>query len=585
MPLRVALQLCTLAGRGPLLIHALLVLVQGLLPLAGLFAMQWLVDAVADGVAGRTLAADAWRQASLAVAVAAAVAFVGNALRASAAVFTETHGRRLADACTARFQEHAARLDLAAFDRPAFHDLLHRAGGEAASRPVRLVQDFAAFGTATVSLLAMALVLATVEPWLPLVVATAAAPIAWTRQRHARLRFAWQQEATAAQREIGYLGATLTGRATAKDVRGLGLLPMVQHRLAGLRAGLRQAQQRLARARARDDLLVHTLAGAALFGAYLHLGNLALAGVLSIGGLVLHAQAVQRAQNGVRDLLGAGSAIVESRLFLRPLVDFLAAVPAVRAEPPAVDLAPGSLALATTSLGFTYPGATVAALHDVTVRIAPGERIAVVGQNGSGKSTFVKLLCRLYDPTTGRLLANDVDVRHVQPEHYRARLACLFQDAHAFELTIGENLRLGHREPADDAVLWRSLTIVGLADRVRALPLGLATPLSRRAKDGVEWSGGELRRLLLARALAQPADVLLLDEPFGALDGEAATALAAALVAEDRRRTLVLVDHRSAAIRCVDRVLLFERGQLIADGPPATLAATEPRFASLFPDW
>ncbi len=579
-----AVRLCLLAGRARFAVHLVLVVLQGAIPLLGLYAMQWLIDAVAGGARGGMEPGVAFRAVLVATTWAAGIAVLGNVVRSVAAVVAETHGRLLADLCSQQLQEHTARLDLAEFDRAAFHDLLHKAGAEATQRPVRLVQDLAGFGTALVSMLAMTTVLWLVQPWLPLAVAAAAAPIAVARTRHARRRFRWQEEHVPEQREVGYLGAVLTGRASAKDLRALRLAAGFGDRLRTLREGLRGSQGELARQRALADLLVHTLASLAMFGAYLYLGHLALLGVLTVGGLVLHAQAVQRAQNGLRDLLGAAAAIGEDRLFLRPFVDFLAMQPQLRAPTPVVDPPIGPPALAATGLGFRYPDSPTAVLHDVSFTIAAGERVAIVGSNGSGKSTLVKLLCRLYDPTTGNLAADRTDLQQFEPAQWQSRLAVLFQDASGFELTLRENLQLGSLPAADDR-LWQALAIVGLDSRVRSLPLGLATPLSRRLPGGVEWSGGELRRLLLARALAQPATVLLLDEPFAQLDGIAAERLADELRGRSRQQTIVVVDHRTAAVRCVDRVLLFERGQLLAVGPPADLAAKEPRFLGLFPDW
>ena len=609
IPLRTALQLCLLAGRGALAWHLCLVLLQGLIPLLGLYAMQWLVDAVAMSLRSGAAAgapddaayAALWR----ATAWAAGIAVLGNVVRGLAAVTAESHARELGDRCAQRLQEHTARLDLEQFDRPAFHDLLHKAGAEAGQRPVRLVQDLAGFGTALVSLVAMSLVLALVQPWLPVLVAVAAAPIAVMRARHARLRFAWQERNVREQREIGYLGAVLTGRATAKDLRALRLGQLFANRLASLRQGLRTTLHELAVRRARADLWVHTLASLAMFGAYLYLGHQVLLGVLSIGGLVLHAQAVQRAQNGLRDVLTAGAAIGEDRLFLRPFVDLLTIQPGLVQSAPVVDspiaqpaVAPPPAARAKApspapgiearGLSFVYPLAAAAALREIDFWIAPGKRIAIVGGNGSGKSTLVKLLCRLYDPTTGTLSGDGIDLRQMAPEAWQSRVSVLFQDANAFELTLRENLLLGTKETAlaaaDEARLWRALAMVSLEARVRALPLGLATPLSRRLPGGVEWSGGELRRLLLARTLAQPADLLVLDEPFAQLDGIVAEQVAADLRQRPRDQTIVVVDHRSAALRCVDRVILLEAGRIVAVGTPAELRAGEARFRALFPD-
>ncbi|HEX6811631.1 MAG TPA: ABC transporter ATP-binding protein [Planctomycetota bacterium] len=588
MPWRKVLRLCALAGRAGLAAGFALVLAQALLPVLGLFAMQWLVDAVAGGISGAVPADRALSDATTAVAIAAGVALCGSVARSASAVVTETHGRQLADACAARMQEHTARLDLAEFDRASFHDLLHRAGTEASQRPVRLTQDLMALGTAFVSLGAMAVLLARIELWLPLVVGALAVPIAWARARHARLRFEWHERHPQQQREVGYLGSVLTGRATAKDLRALGLQRLFAERLASLRTNLRSSLRALALGRSRDELFVHTLASLGLFGAYLYLGHTALAGALTIGGLVLHAQAAQRAQSSVRDLLGAFAAVGEDRMFLRPLVEFLALEPRLVAAQPVVEPRPGPVEIAARGLGFRYPESSRDALCSVSFTFAPGERIAIVGPNGSGKSTLVKLLCRLYDPTTGSLSVGGIELPHLQPERWRERLAVLLQDATSFELTLRENLRLGHQAVADDAgdaALWQALAVVGLEQRFRELPQGLGTPLSRRLPGGIELSGGEQRRLVLARALAQPADVLLLDEPFAQLDGAAAAQLAAELAARSRAQTIVVVDHRVAAVRWVDRVLLLDAGALVASGRPAELAAREPRFRALFPDW
>jgi len=579
IPFREALALCGLAGRRLLTVHLVLVLLQGGLPLVGLYAMKWLIDAVVDGVNGGRSEAEVWTAVFWATAIAATVAFAGNLVRGVSTVVAEAHGRRLADACSQRLQDHAQGLDLGEFDRSGFHDLLHRAGAEASQRPVRLVQDLAGLGTAFISLLLMSAVLALTALWLPIVVAVAAVPISLAHTRHARQRFAWHQQHVREQREIGYLGGVLTGRATAKDVRMHGAGAWFADRVERLRTGLRTSLHRLAMLRARDELLVYTLASAALFGAYLHLGHLAIVGVLSVGSFVLHAQAVQRAQNSVRDLLGAGAAIGEDRMFLGPLARFLQLGPEVAAG--AAKAAPLTAPPAVTGVAitFAYPETTTAALDDAAFVVRSGERCAIVGRNGSGKSTLLKLLCRLYDPDSGAIAIDGTDLRTFAPELWRHDLAVMFQDANGFELSLRDNLTLG-RELTDKA-LWAALEVTGLDDTVRALPAGLATPLSRRLPGGIDWSGGNLRRLALARALAAPSPLLILDEPFAQLD-----ALAVARVEDELERragaqTIFIADHHAAVVRGANRVLVLEGGRLVAAGTPAEVATNE-HYRALF---
>jgi ATP-binding cassette subfamily B protein len=583
VPWSFAWRLVGLAGRGPLASQAGLAVAQALLPLAGLVAMQQLVDAVADGIAGRVAAEAAMRAATWATFAAGAIACLGHGLRSASTLLAEAHGRELTDAATLHWQRHAAALDLAEFDRPAFHELLQRASAEATQRPVRLVQDGLAVLVAGIGLLTMAIVLAAVAAWLPVVVALTTLPLAWSRRRHARLRAEWHRDHVGPQRDSSYAAAVLVGRATAKDVRALRLGGFWLARAAALRQGLRDSLRALAGRRGRDEWLVATCSSVGLFVAYYWLAQTALAGGLTLGGLVLQAQAAQRAQNGVRDLIAALAGVREHRLLLQPLGELAALRAQLVAVPPARTPPPGPLAIAGDGVSFRYAPAPADTLRALTFAIAPGERIAVVGANGSGKSTFVKLLARLYAPGAGVLHSSGVDLAHVDPDAFRARVAVLWQDATLFELTLRENLALGTTAPAaSDGALWRALAVVGLDQRVRALPQQLDTPCSSRHAGGVDWSTGEARRLLLARALAQPADLCLLDEPSLALDGDALARLVAHLAAADRTRTLVVVDHRPQLLGIVDRVFLFERGALAAIGTPAALRDVA-AFRSLFP--
>jgi len=586
---RTAWQFAGAAGRAGFVGLALLTAAQALLPLAGLLAMMALIDAVADGLAGRTAAAAAESAATIATGAAAAIVFAAAACKSLYAQLSEGQGRRLGDALAQRLEQHAAAVPLACYDTPAFHELLQRAAAEAPQRAVRWQQDLLALGASLLGLLTMCWLLAGVEPWLPFLVALTALPLAIVRRQHAHSRFAWQQQHAGDQRDLAVLAGALTSRAAAKDVRVLRLAGPFGQLADGLRAALRRSAATLLRQRSRDELLVTVLAAIGLFAAYLRLVNEALAGGLGLGMLVLQAQAAQRAQNGVRDVLAAAAGVHEHRLFLAPLQTFLA-LPTVGKPQPAPLLAtppaarsPAGLPLQLADVQFRYPEASAPALQIPSLAIAAGERLAVVGPNGSGKSTLLKLLAGLYAPDAGAVLVDGARLAAPADDLWFARCAVLLQDAVLFERSLRENLQLGRATPAAEAELWQVLDDVGLAERVRALPHGLDTMCSRRHPGGVAWSGGEARRLLLARALLPGPELVLLDEPFAALDAATASTVLQRLMARPRTATFVVVDHRPAVLALCDRVAALAGGRLVGCGPLAALRA-RPELRGLLPE-
>jgi ATP-binding cassette subfamily B protein len=573
VPLRQAREIAALAGRRVLASNVALLVVQGIVPLLGLLAMKQLLDAVDNGIR----AADryeAFRGVGTAVAFAAAVAALGSVLRALGAQVGERHARLAGDRCAELLQAHAARLDLLQIEDPANADLMQRAGAEASQRPARVVQDLAALLLGGVTLASLAAVLATVTPMLPLLVGCAAVPQAMVRLRHARRLYEWQQAHTETQREVVYLGGLLAGRHAAKDVRLFGLAPRLREDIASRRTALREGQLALGARRAWQDALTQIIASVAMFLAYLYLGTQALDGALTIGGLLMHAQAVQRTQNGIRDGLLAWSGLRESRLFLGHVATFLALAPRIRApaEPVPVPSRPRE-GLCCEGVRFAYPGSADEVLRGVDLALRPGERVALVGRNGAGKSTIVRLLGRLCDPDAGSVRWGGVDLRALDPDAWRARVSILFQDAAPFEFSVRANLSPGDAEPDDEALL-AAAALVGLEDRLRQLPRGLDTRLGRGFAGAVELSAGEWRRLLLARALARPAELLVLDEPFAFLDPPSQQRVAAALHDAPRDRILLVVDQGPRAVDFVDRVLVCEQGRIVADGSPASLAGT-----------
>lgn len=218
-------------------------------------------------------------------------------------------------------------------------------------------------------------------------------------------------------------------------------------------------------------------------------------------------------------------------------------------------------------VSFTYEGQTARALDEVSFTIKPGERVAILGKNGSGKSTIVRLITGLYQPTEGSVLADDTDIRQIRPADLRSNIGVVLQDVCLFSGSIKENIALGLEDVSDDAIL-HAAKIAGVHEFVGASSGGYDQKLAER---GEGLSGGQRQAIALARALAPNPSMLLLDEPTSALDSHAEAMLIARLSRAMRGRTLLVVTHRMSMVRLVDRIIVLDRGRIIIDGPRDTV--------------
>ena len=317
------------------------------------------------------------------------------------------------------------------------------------------------------------------------------------------------------------------------------------------------------------------------FAAYLVIGARALYGVLPIGDVLLYAGSVTRAMSDLQTFLATGSEFDYINSYLSTYEDFIAQPSmAYDGTLPIEKRDDGQYEFAFHDVSFSCPGTNIPVLEHVTLSFAVGEKTALVGRNGAGKTTLIKLLCRLYEPTSGYITLNGIDIRKYSYKEYTQAFSVVFQDFHLFSLPLDENIAAGTE--IDEAALQSSLAKVGLTDRVQQLPQGVRTRLYNNNGSGVDLSGGEAQRTAIARALYKDAPFVILDEPTAALDPIAEAEIYEQFSQMISGKTAVYISHRMSSCKFCDRIIVLDHGRIAEDGTHDTLLANHGIYANLY---
>ena len=317
------------------------------------------------------------------------------------------------------------------------------------------------------------------------------------------------------------------------------------------------------------------------FAAYILIGARALYGVLPIGDVLLYAGSVTRAMSDLQTFLATGSEFDYINSYLSTYEDFIAQPSmAYDGTLPIEKRDDGQYEFAFHDVSFSYPSTDLPVLEHVTLSFAVGEKTALVGRNGAGKTTLIKLLCRLYEPTSGYITLNGIDIRKYSYKEYTQAFSVVFQDFHLFSLPLDENIAAGTE--IDEAALQSSLAKVGLTECVQRLPQGTHTRLYNNNGAGVDLSGGEAQRTAIARALYKDAPFVILDEPTAALDPIAEAEIYEQFSQMISGKTAVYISHRMSSCKFCDRIVVLDHGRIAEDGTHDTLLAKHGIYTSLY---
>lgn len=508
-----------------------------------------------------------------------AVLLLDQALRAARQILGESLRLRVTLAIEQRIQSQAIAADLALWDDPQFHDLFFRAQFDVAERPYRAFDAALGLVQATLTFVLTAALMAALSPWFLLAASVVAAIAVALRMRAAREFLQWHEQRTPEQRLAQYLAALLTGPAHAKEVRVHGMGASLQARWLALRTRINSERLQIARKQSVRELLLQGGAMVAVGGALAWLLLEALDGRMTLPLLAVQAQALQRLFMALTAGVGGVSALLDHSLWLRRL-DNLFRVPCKITAPAAAQSVPKQLrqGIELRGVHYRHRGATRDALQDINLQLRCGEITAIAGANGAGKSTLLRLLSRLDDPSTGALCADGMDLRRFDPAAWRAHLGMVFQDFGRYELSVHDGVALGCGGAASAERVKDALRAADAEALVARLPQAGATIPGARFGGG-DLSLGEWQKLALARAFVTDSSVLLLDEPTSALDPHAEQRIFAELRRRVPGRVIVVVAHRPTALRCADRLVVLQRGRVVADGPPEGILGRADVFA------
>ncbi|HZE07298.1 MAG TPA: ABC transporter ATP-binding protein [Gemmatimonadaceae bacterium] len=560
---------------------------RSVVPVATFWVGKLILDTVIAAKAGHGTLTQLWRYLALEIAIV----LTGEILARASSLIESLLGDLFSNAMSVRLMEHAAKLDLAQFEDPEFYDHLERARRQTVGR-IALLTLLLSLSQDALTLLTLAGALIAYSPWLLLLLALAVVPSFLGETHFASLGYSLLFRWTPERRQLDYLRFVGASNTTAKEIQMFGLAPWITEKYATLSQQFYEVNRDLSVRRGAISALLSILGTVGYYAAYVIILLHAVRGEITIGMLTFLAASFGRGRDVIQSILLSASNVFEQSLYLRDLFVFLDMKPTIESPPNALRVPDRIKAgFMFENVGFRYPGNERWAVRNVDMVLRPGERVALVGENGAGKTTITKLLARLYDPTEGRITLDGIDLRQYDLGSLRHAIGVIFQDFVRYDMRFDENIGVGEIESVRtdlDRSNGTPAAITAAAENSLAASLlprfskGYQQMLGRRFDDGVDLSGGEWQKIALARAYIRDAQVLILDEPTAALDARAEYEVFLRFSELVAGRMAVLISHRFSTVRMADRIIVLRNGKVEEQGSHEELLENHGLYEELF---
>ncbi len=554
--------------------------ITALSPLALLAVARLIIDAVVSHISSAApLRNDFWWLVGLEFGLACLTSVLNRIVDYCDTLLADKFIRHI----SVRIMHHASRLDLASYEDPLFHDKLERARVQATDR-LGMVQQLGRLVQQVITTITLAASILLFSPWLLVVLVGCVIPAFLGESHFAFLGYAQAFRQTPVKRQIDYLRFLGASKDSAKELKLFGLSKFLTDRFQQLSDDIYIQNVSLAKRRLVASSLLSLLTTVGYYGAYAYVILETIQGKMSVGTLTFLTGAIAGASANLQMIFSTFSSIADQSLFLTDLLQFFAVRPTVFSKPNALKMPrPVKIGIEFRDVSFSYPGGGRPILKNLNLFLKPDERIALIGENGEGKTTIVKLLTRLYDPTFGQVLLDGVDLREYELEDYSSNIAVIFQDFMRYDMTAWENIavgQIGSRENLDKVELAARKSLA--EGVIKKLPRGYDQMLGRRFETGVDLSGGEWQKVALARAYLRDAQILVLDEPTAALDARSEHEVFERFAELTKGKMALLISHRFSTVKMADRIIVLERGVIAEEGRHEQLMAHGGRYAEMF---
>jgi ATP-binding cassette subfamily B protein len=554
-------------------------LIGALIPLSMLAVTKRIIDAITGLQAHIALPHYFWKLVALEFVLAGIAAVLMRVIDFCDTTLAERFMRHI----SVRLMKHAANLDLMSYEDPIFYDKLERARVQSTDR-VQMIKISGRLIQETITTISLAAGIFFYSPWLLIALVVCVVPVFLGETHFAFLGYSLSFQQTPARRELDYLRVLGGTKEGAKELKLFGLAPFLVGRYSDVATELQDQTLRVAKHRLAIGAVLAMIGVAGYYGTYAFVVYQTVLGVITLGTMVYLAGAIGGASSNIQAVFTTFSEIANQALFMTDLLEFFAVKPKIFSKPGALP-APKKIqqGFEFKNVSFQYPGSSRMILKNVSFKLGPSDRVAIVGENGQGKTTIVKLLTRLYDPTEGQILLDGKDLREYDLESLWQEIGVIFQDFMRYEMTASANIAVGRIEERNNPFQIRAAANKSLAEHaIRRLPKGFDQVLGSRFEGAVDLSGGEWQKIAIARAYLRDAQLLILDEPTAALDARSEHEVFQRFSELTDGKMSLLISHRFSTVKMSDRILVLKDGEIAEQGKHDQLLKVGGHYAEMF---